>query len=324
MSLQWYALDSEQTKQLLREGQVHFSTADDSLETGIALDEGRWVAQQVNDASVGFEQVHLDQDSSINLRTKLARGFVAIRAISLTATFMPGLAVLLWIWTQGQAMNVPVALGALLGVMFLQIAVNLLNDVEDYLKLIDLPGSLGGSGVIQQGWFTANEMQKAALLAMGLGCLLGLPALFAEPTLILMCGVAAVVGVIGYSGKPLRLKYRALGDVAVWLLCGPVLAIGISAAATGLIIEGVVLIGLFFGFAATAILNANNLNDIRTDRARGSITLAGSLGFDLARHWQSLYYICVFISLFALIINYQSHWLIALPMVALIPSFYSI
>lgn len=303
MSLQWFAVDSDQAQLLLKYG--HFMS-----------DEHQWVAQQVTGNQVAFSQVDSQRPGTI------ARWFTAIRAISLTATLMPCLATLLWLWSAGYSIDWPVAVSAIVGAMFLQMAVNLFNDVEDYLKLIDLPGSLGGSGVIQQGWMSAADMSKGAWVCLLLGCALGLPALLKAPEIILLCGVAAVVGVMGYSGKPLRLKYRAMGDLAVLLLCGPVLTFGMAAAAIGQTADGLISLGLFFGFAATAILNANNINDIYTDSDRGSITLAGKLGFTLARHWQTLYYLLAAVALLNLAWMQQgSLWmllpLVALPLVAL-------
>jgi len=298
MSLQWFAIGSDQAQVLLRHG--HFLS-----------DDQQWVAQQVTGDQVAFSIVEGHPPSMVT------RWFTAIRAISLTATFMPCLATMIWLWLSGFQLDWPVAVAAIVAAMFLQMAVNLFNDVEDYLKLIDLPGSLGGSGVIQQGWLSASEMNKGAWSCLIIGCLLGLPALMKSPEIILLCGAAAVVGVIGYSGKPLRLKYRALGDLAVLLLCGPVLTYGMAAAAIGASADGLISLGLFFGFAATAILNANNINDIYTDSARGSITLAGKLGFILARHWQGLYYLFAALALVHLSLLEFGHVWMLLPVVAL-------
>ena len=276
MSLKWFAIESDQAQILLRHGHLMSSGE-------------RWVAQQVDANQVGFSQMDVERPSG------LFCWFKAIRAISLTATLMPALATLLWLSLLGLPINLWIASGAVFAVVLLQMSVNLFNDVEDYFKLIDLPGTLGGSGVIQQGWLSAQQVARGAWVCLVLGCLAGLPALLNAPVVVLLCGAAAVVGVLGYSGWPLRLKYRALGDAAVLLLCGPALTFGIAAAATGADLStlpvGVLALGLFFGFAATAILNANNINDLYVDGARGSVTLAAKLGFVFARHWQTLYYL---------------------------------
>ena len=75
----------------------------------------------------------------------------AIRAPSLTATLMPAVATALLGTLLGWAIAPLTALFAGLGVLLVQIGVNLLNDVEDDNRGIDRPGRLGGSGVLQDG-----------------------------------------------------------------------------------------------------------------------------------------------------------------------------
>jgi len=280
------------------------------LLTGERPDEqGRWVAQDVVNDMVRFSNVSTSKTSSVKA------WLVSIRAISLTATLMPAVACLLWLSFLGLEIDYISSVLAIVGLLLLQIAVNLLNDVGDYLKLIDLPNTPGGSGVIQQGWLTARQFQYAAWGALLVGCLCGLPALMKAPEGILFCGLLGVIGVLGYSGSPLNLKYRAQGDVSVFLLCGPVLTMGISYAATGQLHEGVLLLGGYFGFAAAAILNANNMSDIRTDETRGAKTLASILGFEWARHGQTLYYVLAFSCLLGL---FQSlTWWVFLPFLLL-------
>lgn len=265
------------------------------LENGVHPEyEGIWIAQEISGQDVLFERVNEERVNRITV------WFKAIRAISLTATFMPALAVILWLNLMGVSVNVFNAVTSIVGVLLLQIAVNLFNDVGDYLKLIDLPSSLGGSGVIQKGWLTCNQVKHGAWICLIAGCILGLPALLMSPSGILFCGIMALIGVVSYSGKPFNLKYKALGDLTVFALCGPILTMGMSYSSTGELHQGVVLIGSFFGFAAAAILNANNMNDIEVDTSRGASTLASVFGYKFARKWQVAYYLAAYICLFLL------------------------
>jgi len=273
---------------------------------------GDWVAFEVNGQDVLFQRIEEKRVGGIKAWLS------AIRAISLTATLMPSLAVVLWIYLSGLEVEWMTVIPAILGVLCLQIAVNLFNDVGDYIKLIDLPTSLGGSGVIQKAWLTTKQVRNGAWTALIAGGLLGVPALIQSPQGIFLCGVLAVFGVLGYSGRPFHLKYKALGDLAVFALCGPVLAMGVSYAAIGEVSHGVMAIGVFFGFASAAILNANNMNDIEVDTARGASTLASVLGFRVARRLQMIYYIGVFGSLIWLV-DWQWYWFyivfLSLPLV---------
>jgi 1,4-dihydroxy-2-naphthoate octaprenyltransferase len=165
---------------------------------------------------------------------------------------------------------------AVLGVLAVQVGVNLMNDVEDDARAIDRPGTLGGSGVIQDGTLTSGALRRAAAIAFGLGLVFGIPVIVAEPLLLALVAVSAF-GAWGYSSG-VGLKYRALGDVAVLLLCGPVLTVGFSLAAFGRFDVLVVTLGLALGFAAVGILHANNFQDMENDQSRGVRTLALLMG----------------------------------------------
>lgn len=200
----------------------------------------------------------------------------AIRAPSLTATFAPCLATGLLGVALGWHLSGFLAFSTVLGVLAVQIGVNLMNDIEDDDRGIDAPGTLGGSGVLQAGLIGRETLLRAAWIAFAAGALLGLPALVAEPSLLAVVAVAAL-GAWGYSGGP-GLKYRALGDLAVVTLCGPVLTVGFALAAFGTTSPLVVGLGLAFGFAAVGILHVNNFQDMQADAAKGAKTLALALG----------------------------------------------
>jgi len=218
----------------------------------------------------------------------LATWLRAIRAPSLTATFAPCLATGLLGGVLGWDIAWGLALSAALGVIAVQIGVNLMNDVEDDDRGIDVPGTLGGSGVLQAGLVSRTSMRRAAWLAFALGMLLGLPALITEPSLSLVV-VMAALGAWGYSSGP-GLKYRALGDLAVVTLCGPVLTVGFALAAFGTTSPLVLALGLAFGFAAVGILHINNFQDMQADAATGAKTLALALGVAGPRFYLLLVY----------------------------------
>lgn len=237
--------------------------------------------------------------------SKLKSYAESLRAISLTATALPGLA----IWALGMLRGEPIdgvsfAL-ALVGATLLQIAVNVLNDVEDHLKLIDLPGGVGGSQTIQRGWVSARELRFFGFFCLVGGTLLGVPVLMKHLSLMLPIGIVAVVGTLGYSSKPFGFKYRALGDVDVFLLCGPLLTAGFSIAAFGKLGAATWYLGSFFGFAACAILHVNNMQDIHMDSARGAKTLASKIGFRKSTHLLAMFYVLAYLSLMVGVLSSQ-------------------
>ena len=221
----------------------------------------------------------------------------AIRIESLTMTLMPGVTLISYGLFRGWDPHWAVGILALVGVLFFHISVNLLNDVEDHLRLLDLPKKLSGSGVIQKGWFSARALRLRGFTILSLGVLLGLPAVVQAPHILFSVGAFGALGVIGYSNQPFAMKYRALGDYCIFLLLGPLLAIGYSGAFFQRYDAGALCLGLFFGFLAWAIHHLAHIPQIPSDSGARVKTLASKIGFKKARHLlvalYSLAYACI-------------------------------
>jgi 1,4-dihydroxy-2-naphthoate octaprenyltransferase len=215
-------------------------------------------------------------DSSLPSLPK--RWFKALRAYSAPASLVP-LAIgitapigagesITW-WT--------VPLVVLVGVL-IHIGTNLINDAVDFEKGVDRKGALGGSGVIVDGWLSSKQIRNAALFAFGLAGLIGIPVMLLRGWPLLLIGVIGVLGGYFYTAPPVSLKYRAFGDLAVFILCGPLLVAGVSLAVSGRIPLVSLLAGIPVGCVVTAILVANNLRDIQDDGEKQIKTLAMLLG----------------------------------------------
>lgn len=265
----------------------------------------RALPREVMRGEVIFE---LKSEEAFCARPTLGTWFRSLRAISLTATFLPCVSVVLYAFLNGRTIDWPIAALAILAAVLLQVAVNLLNDFEDYLRLIDLPGSLGGSGVLTNGLIKAKTLQRVAFGFLLAGILCGVPALLRNFESLIWIGGIAVLGVVGYSGKPFRFKYVALGDLSVFVLVGPLLTLGIDVAATGTWSTTSLLLGLVFGFLSAGILHANNMQDIVSDTQSGAQTLASKIGFKASRYLFLSYYVLAYACLVAGYFFGQMKW----------------
>lgn len=227
----------------------------------------------------------------------------ALRAISLTVMFIPTLITYL-VLTQAQLpLDRYAAVVSIIIPCFLLLSVNVLNDVRDHLKLIDLPDTIGGSGVIQKGWLTPKQLIFFAIFLILSSMVMAIPVLIGNLDLLTPIFVLTIMIVIGYSGKPFDFKYRALGDLVVFLACGPLLTLGYSLATTQSFNPTVTLLGTAFGLLACAILHANNINDIENDTSRGGKTLASVIGFSGSKKLMAFYYLGAFLALGASALN---------------------
>ena len=91
-------------------------------------------------------------------------------------------------------------------------------------------------------------------------------------------GALAILAAWKYTGGDNPYGYRGLGEVYVFLFFGLMATLGTLYTQAGEVTRVGVLGAVGVGAIASAILVANNLRDIPTDRATGKITLAVRLG----------------------------------------------
>lgn len=239
----------------------------------------------------------LKDKKTLEIPSLLKRLMLSTRPFSLTATATPGLVVLgSGMIIEGLKPNLTSFVLSLLAVVFLQASTNVMNDVYDHLKGIDFPGDIGGSGVIQKGWLSAKSLFIFALVLCAGALALGALPLLLSWKSVGWIGALGLAGGLGYSGLGIGLKYRALGDLIVLILCGPALTFGFSLVTFGTHgTSGASMsyTGLILGLAAVGILHANNLNDLEVDHQRGARTVANLIGFKYSQKYFSWIYFAI-------------------------------
>ncbi len=82
----------------------------------------------------------------------------------------------------------------------------------------------------------------------------------------------------GYTAAPTEFKYRALGDLTVFLAFGVGITVGSYVVQTGALSWTPAVYGVPIALLIWAILHANNLRDIETDQRAKITTMAILLG----------------------------------------------
>ncbi len=100
---------------------------------------------------------------------------------------------------------------------------------------------------------------------------------------ILWFGGVALFCLYAYTGPPFKFKYRAAGEVVIFLAFGPALMVGAAYVQTGHLEWSVALLSIPVGLATTSVLLGNNIRDIDEDEGAGVETLAHRLGAETAR-----------------------------------------
>lgn len=169
-------------------------------------------------------------------------------------------------------------LATLVGALLVHAGVNVLSDHVDYRRGADTWRVLGSSRVLVDGLMDVRAHLRWGVLLLALGAGVGVALALLRTPLILGVGLAG--GLIGlfYTAPPLGLKYRGLGDLAVFLAFGPLMALGAYLVQTGRVDWGPVWVAVPLGLLTAAVLHGNNFRDIAEDRGAGYRTLAGLLG----------------------------------------------
>jgi 1,4-dihydroxy-2-naphthoate octaprenyltransferase len=164
-------------------------------------------------------------------------------------------------------------LWALLTMMVLHSAANMLSDVYDFRHGLDREAT-PVSGAIVRGWLTDRQVARGAAALFALGTVSGLLlAWVAGKPLLVIGGIGLAVG-----GFYTVLKAYALGDLAVFLDFGLLGAAGAWVVQTGSFSWLPVVWTVPMALLVSAILHANNWRDIASDGARRVTTVAGLFG----------------------------------------------
>jgi 1,4-dihydroxy-2-naphthoate polyprenyltransferase len=175
------------------------------------------------------------------------------------------------------------ALLALVVALALQVGVNYANDYSDGVRGTDAdrvgPLRLVGSGVAAPA-----AVKRAAFGSFAVAAVAGLVVALASAWWLVLVGAVAVAAAWYYTGGRSPYGYRGLGEVMVFVFFGLVAVVGTTYVQS----EAAPLAAWFtatgIGALACAILVANNLRDIPTDREVGKRTLAVVLGDEQTRY----------------------------------------
>src|SRR4051794_5514905 len=169
------------------------------------------------------------------------------------------------------------ALLALVVGLALQIGVNYANDYSDGVRGTDAvrvgPLRLVGSGVA-----APQQVKRAAFASFAVAAVAGLALAASTSWWLIAVGAVCIVAAWLYTGGSRPYGYRALGEVSVFVFFGLVAVLGTVYVQTESIDASAVWAGCGIGSLACAILVANNLRDIPTDREVGKRTLAVVMG----------------------------------------------
>jgi len=179
--------------------------------------------------------------------------------------------------SRGEFALLPAA-ACLTAASLIQVGTNFYNDYSDWARGADTADRAGETRVTQAGLLTPQQVRAAAWVALGAAVAVGVYLAAVGGWPIVAIGVASVICAVTYTGGPWPFGYHGLGDLFVFVFFGLVAVAGTHYVQAGRWTADSVWAGAGLGALSTAVLVANNLRDVPTDREAGKRTLAVIIG----------------------------------------------
>lgn len=220
-----------------------------------------------------------------------------------------------------------VILFTLLTTVLLQILSNMSNELGDYLQGTDGEGREGPMYSLSEGLLTEHDFRVSIAVLVGLCCVSGAAMTWLSwgtlwktaPLCVLALGACAIWAAMRYTLGKNPYGYRGLGDISVFIFFGLVPMLGgyyVSCHEVDSWLH--VLPALGIGCFSVAVLNVNNIRDMKSD-AGTRVTLPLLMGEHRAKVYQTALIVFGWVMMLVFVIlRFSSPWnllfLLTLPL----------
>ena len=167
------------------------------------------------------------------------------------------------------------------GITLFHATANLINDYFDTLYGIDQedsPTAKYRPQPILSGMLTSRQVLGEAVVLLVLTVAIGLTVGIVRSWHVLWIGIIGLFTSICYTAGPVKFKYRALGEFAVFMMWGPLMIEGAYAVQRQTLSMKALYISIPFGVLVALVLFANNMRDIAYDSRHKMKTVSIMLG----------------------------------------------
>ena len=209
--------------------------------------------------------------------SRLRPWLIAARPATLWASVAPVLVGSGLAWGQG-VFRADGSAVALVSAVLINIGANFANDASDARRGADGAARIGPTRAVASGLISPRRMWAGVAIVFALASAGGIYLAVIAGWPVLVIGAACLLAAVGYTGGPFPYGYRAMGEAAVFVFFGLAGTVGSRFVHDGTAPLAAWLLAIPVGMLVTAILVANNVRDLDTDRAAGKRTLAVLLG----------------------------------------------
>ena len=183
-----------------------------------------------------------------------------------------------------------------------QIVANFANDYGDAIKGVD-KDRIGQKRMVSSGLISPSSMKKAIILFSLLSFFFSFLLIFFSFDkwnlyflIFLLLTLLCIYAAIGYTIGKKAYGYKGIGDIAVFIFFGLVSVKGSYFLYLQRFDKEVLLPACAIGLLSVAVLNLNNMRDIKNDKEKGKNTFVVQIGLLNAR----IYHLCLLLSSFIL------------------------
>jgi len=205
------------------------------------------------------------------------RTLIILRAYSWPASIIPVIVGSAVSYNSGSFSRADFAL-TLLAALCVHSGANLANSYFDFKNGVDKP-DLSDDRALVDGLLTPQAALRFTFALFAAAAVVG-AYLSMKHRLPLLLGLGAAGFLLAwfYTAGKISYKYRALGDLGIFFAFGPFIVTGTALIQTERVLTEALWASVPVGLLITAILHANNMRDLVSDRGAGVKTLAGLLG----------------------------------------------
>lgn len=220
---------------------------------------------------------------------KISFWFRNARPISLPQSMLPALTAVALSAGTGNFSWIA-AVVCVIGVMFAHLGMNLLDDWFDYYKgsgearlktaTEGFRGRMTKYPYLTSGEATPKQLLVAVCVFLGIAALMGCVVLAIRGSMILWWMLAGFIIGFSYSGGPLKLGFRGLGELVIFVMFGPLMMTGVYYAITGEVTPKIAWLSTSVGLLVTNIVYTHSVLDAVPDQKMGKFTMAHLMGSD--------------------------------------------
>ncbi|NLO69819.1 MAG: 1,4-dihydroxy-2-naphthoate octaprenyltransferase [Porphyromonadaceae bacterium] len=236
--------------------------------------------------------------------------FMVTRPWGYALSIMPAVLALAYIFYQNSISPMEInwwyGVLAIIASPILQAGGNMMSDYYDYKNNVDRKETFGSSRMLVNKQFEPKEVYWFSISCMIVGNLVGLFLLYKLQNLhLLWIGVAGMIGSYFYF----FMKYRALGDLNIFIIYGLLISLGTYLVMTNKLSWEILMIAAAPGLLIIAVLHANNTRDIKHDSVVNIKTAAMLLGIKGSINYYIILGVGAYLLIVICVIIGIQHWL---------------